>query len=329
MAVLALSQALWFSVPLALRDWRVDAGIDPLRGDVRGYYFYWIALAHSAQYLWVTSYYARASRRWHGHVHYLAKTLMAGAAVWTLPIVVFAPDALGSLSYDAGLALLVSAAVNVHHFILDGAIWKLRSSRIASVLIRSVPEEPGGALEPERRAWLRPAVWATAGFAACVAVFVLWQEYFVFEGALERKDPAAAEAALDRLAWFGRDDWIHRVRLGHSLSEAGEDEAAMEAYRRSLELQESPAAYAALGWLHKKRGDLAQAEELLLSALELAPRHPKLLRHAAEFSLERGELKGAEEYLARLEALEGSDDETVRRLRRAQRRLEQAPIASY
>ena len=33
--------------------------------------------------------------------------------------------------------LIFTALVNIHHFILDGAIWKLRDGRIASLLLNS------------------------------------------------------------------------------------------------------------------------------------------------------------------------------------------------
>ena len=39
-AVMILSQALWFSIPVALRYWRVSVGIDPLRWELRDYYFF-------------------------------------------------------------------------------------------------------------------------------------------------------------------------------------------------------------------------------------------------------------------------------------------------
>jgi hypothetical protein len=56
-------------------------------------------------------------------------------AVWVVPVVLFAPEALGTFSFDAGLAMLVGSAANIHHFILDGVIWKLRSRPVARVLL--------------------------------------------------------------------------------------------------------------------------------------------------------------------------------------------------
>ena len=53
-----------------------------------------------------------------------------------MPALVFAPQVLGGLPYDLGLGLMVASAVNLHHFVLDGAIWKLRNTRVAGVLLR-------------------------------------------------------------------------------------------------------------------------------------------------------------------------------------------------
>ena len=94
-----------------------------------------------------------------------------GAALWILPALLFAPGALGDLPYDAGLLVMIAAAVNVHHFILDGAIWKLRDGRIARILIRDPaqrgePEVTPAATPAARGGWLRtPAavlIWSAA-----------------------------------------------------------------------------------------------------------------------------------------------------------------------
>ena len=128
-AVLCATQALWFSLPFSAKFWQVQTGLAPLDVEVQ-HFVLWIAVGHAAQYLWVTTFYAQSSNGWSGYGRYLGKAFTAGAAVWMLPAVVLAPGHLGNLEYAAGLAVLVAAAVNVHHFILDGAIWKLRDSRV-------------------------------------------------------------------------------------------------------------------------------------------------------------------------------------------------------
>jgi hypothetical protein len=39
-----------------------------------------------------------------------------------------------------GLGLLTASIVNLHHFVLDGAIWTLRDGRVARMLLRPAGE---------------------------------------------------------------------------------------------------------------------------------------------------------------------------------------------
>ncbi len=199
-AMLVLTQALWFTIPFAARHWQVATGVEPLDWSLRRYYFFWIGLGHAVQYLWVTAYYARASRGWKGYGRYLGKALGAGAALWTLPALLLDPRAVGTLPNTAELAVLVASAVNIHHFILDGAIWKLRSTRVGSVLIRSAPDpEARGPLAPS---WGRRAVWTVATLGVVVAGFRFTHEQLLFPSALRRHDYVAAREAMNRLGWL-------------------------------------------------------------------------------------------------------------------------------
>src|SRR5208283_1171037 len=89
--------------------------------------------------LWITSYYARreasgeSGRDWRPWAYFAV--LVAGG------IALFVPGpwlASRLFHYDFGASFLIfTALVNIHHFILDGAIWKLRDSRIATLLLNS------------------------------------------------------------------------------------------------------------------------------------------------------------------------------------------------
>ena len=212
-ALLVLTQALWFSIPFAVRFLSADTGVDAIDWRHREHYLYWIVLGHAVQYLWVTAYYARRTPQWGGALRYGAKVLSAGVALWTLPVVLFAPSRLGELSYHTGLGLLLASAVNIHHFILDGAIWKLRSFRIARVLIRDErePPEPTATDGARGRIW-RGAVWGTAAAGLLVAGLVLYEEGVAYPRAMKRRDFAAAHASLDRLGWYGRGNFILRMQ---------------------------------------------------------------------------------------------------------------------
>jgi hypothetical protein len=237
-AALALTQALWFSIPFAVRYFGVSTGLEPvdlLRNRIEDY-FKWVALGHAAQYLWVTSYYARGSGSWRGFPRYFGKVLASGVAVWTLPVLLFAPLVRGRYEYAGGLALLVASAVNLHHFVLDGAIWKLRNSRIASVLIRAEPERPAGLPEPvaPRKGWLRPAVWVAATAGLAVGVSVLWLEDFALRAAFLRSDYAGLNRVLDRMAWLGRDNSAARLLAARGAARAGDWEESLAAHRAAL-----------------------------------------------------------------------------------------------
>jgi hypothetical protein len=130
------SQSLWFLVPLFAMRFGLFQETVALSTDHAVYAFFWVAIAHAIQYLWITSYFAINTGAGATLSGVLGKALSAGALIWVIPVVLFSPSILGNQSYYAGLSILVAAAVNVHHFLLDGAIWKLREGRIAAVLLR-------------------------------------------------------------------------------------------------------------------------------------------------------------------------------------------------
>ena len=129
--LLVVTQAFWFTIPIGARYFSVLQGVDAFSGENVTYYFFWAAFAHAVQYLWVTSYYHRRDRPDSGgYGRYFLQALLAGTALWIVPGLLFAPELLGKVPYDAGLATLVASTINLHHFVLDGAIWKLRDGRI-------------------------------------------------------------------------------------------------------------------------------------------------------------------------------------------------------
>lgn len=135
LAPLALfaAQFIWFVAPAAV-EWATDVRLSQAR-----YSSGVLAIMHSAQYLWVTSYYARREAEavpggpWRPWSY--AATLVAGG------IALFVPGPwIASYLFRSDFTtsfLIFTAVVNIHHFILDGAIWKLRDSRIAAFLIDS------------------------------------------------------------------------------------------------------------------------------------------------------------------------------------------------
>jgi tetratricopeptide (TPR) repeat protein len=131
------SQFLWFLLPAAISLIKhIDIPQNRYSSGV-------LAVMHSAQYLWITSYYARReaaagsaskNRRDWQPLAYFGVLVVGGIAL-------FVPGpwlASRAFHHDFTASFLIfTALVNIHHFILDGAIWKLRDGRIASLLLNS------------------------------------------------------------------------------------------------------------------------------------------------------------------------------------------------
>ena len=268
------TQALWFSVPVLVRYWGDESTAQSLSGVYNAYGFLWIAAAHAVQYLWVTTYYATSRpkgssgsgasshpdpSRPPSRVRYLATVAFAGFAIWTLPVLIFAPGALGSLPHESGLALLVAATVNLHHFVLDGVVWKLRDGRVAQILLRSggpvsAAASPAAEASRPRRgvSWASRSLWATG--AACVALglFATWEEDVGFQQALVAGNTLRARTAVDRLAMLGRDGPKRRTLLGRHLARNGDYRAARRQFQRGLALHATAESWLAMALLHEQ-----------------------------------------------------------------------------
>jgi tetratricopeptide (TPR) repeat protein len=128
---LLLSQFLWFLLPTALElvtrssvpQTRYSSGI--------------LAVLHSTQYLWITSYYARKEARAAGNVAWRLPVYFATLIAGGVGLFIAGPWLVSyTFHYDFTVSFLIfTALVNIHHFLLDGAIWKLRDTRIASFLV--------------------------------------------------------------------------------------------------------------------------------------------------------------------------------------------------
>ncbi|MFT5444461.1 MAG: tetratricopeptide (TPR) repeat protein [Myxococcota bacterium] len=332
-ALLVATQALWFAVPFFVAQMNVSTGVAPIDQyfDLR-IFTIWTVMAHAAQYLWVTSFYAKASPLWRGPVHYYWKAAACGVAIWTLPAMLFSSDALGTYSYNGGLALMIAAAVNLHHFVLDGAIWKLRNSKIAGVLIRTVPEENATRLDEEARAnpFGRRLAWAAMSLVMLSAYFVFWQQSFTLRDAFSEGAYERYEAGLDRLVWLGRDSSGKRMQLGSAYTHQAKYDDAERQYRRALEIQTSLDAFNGLMALNWERGDFAAVVQACEEAIGAYPKQSDILvtqgaawlklknPTEARRSLERAlaitpDSPNAREGMMRLEGLEQGGDESAAR----------------
>ena len=271
-AALVATQALWFAVPALVRHYQLLTGVEPLGLEQAAYAFLWVAIGHSIQYLWISAYYARQRAAAGRQPLYLAKCVLSGAAIWALPALALAPGVFGRVPYDLGLSALISAAVNLHHFVLDGAIWKLRDGRVARVLLRSAsegaPQAP--ARRPPRRAFAA-ALWAVGAVCALAIAGPVLELELGFRPALARDDVDAAERSLERLVWMGRDSPSLRAQLALLKARQRDLDGAEREADRALALFPSADSWSAKGWIAQRRGALAPAIGAYEHALKLEP----------------------------------------------------------
>jgi tetratricopeptide (TPR) repeat protein len=305
--MLVLTQALWFSLPVAFSYMGLRTGIDPIDSYFRNQnYVFLVALGHAVQYLWITTYYARMSSGWGGYAPYLGKIFVSGVTIWTLPLLLFSVDLLGPAAYASGLAVLMGSAVNVHHFILDGAIWKLRDGPIARVLIRQPVPDETSAIRPESGvSWIRRGAWA---FLVC---WVLLQALSIAEyeyGArlAMRSRPIDIDrlaTSVERLRWIGSDDADLRFQLGAAAGERGDLAMARREFERSNALQANPKATIGLAFVAAQEGQHDEARGLLARAVEETPENPDVWSRASKVWRVLGDIGRADAALARAAAL--------------------------
>ncbi len=228
------TQFLWFLLPtllgyiyrLPLPQTRYSTGI--------------LAVMHSAQYLWITSYYARREANaegragWRPWIYFL--TLIAGGIALFVP----GPWLISwAFHFDFAASFLIfTALVNIHHFLLDGAIWKLRDGRIAELLIGAGRDVSGAARQAAKpitgaASWLvgqsTPA--RVLRIAVCVLLLV-WgglDQIRYFMGTLEENLPG-----LKRAAALDPYDSVIQTRIARAESGSGSIDNAIAAMQTAI-----------------------------------------------------------------------------------------------
>ena len=256
-------QSIWYTVPVAL------LGLYEARSQTLVFGAIWISTAHSLQYLWVTSYYARDARSKGSVRLFLLKCFGAGVALDAVPLIVLAPHLFGAMPIDVGFAATLFAVTNLHHFILDGAVWKLRDGRVARVLLRTeeapLRPEPIDGRDPGR--WARRLVWSAVGLAVAAHGAQL-----VAEDVVERsQSPARIDFAVQVLRWTGHEGVGVHLGLGLRFAAAGDFARAAGHLERSIALFPTPRAWAELGGAYQAQGKLGRALDAFDAALALNP----------------------------------------------------------
>jgi tetratricopeptide (TPR) repeat protein len=325
---LAVTQFLWFLLPAVIQlasgreiaQTRYSSGI--------------LAVLHSTQYLWITSYYQEREARASGDTQwkfsrYLV-TLIAGGIALFIPgpwIVsrVFHTDFAASF-------LTFTALVNIHHFILDGALWKLRDSRIAALLLDTRAKTPAAGMDGQNK-FTVAARWlagrsSTARAVRIMAVVMLFawgavdQLHFFWAGqetslaSLQRaarlnpNDSAiqtllakaqaltgqrdTAIVSLERAASLNPADLSLQEAYGRGLIEAGRDAEAYALYQKMLRRFPRDAnALVNYGLLAHHLGHEDEALDSWRRAVEIDPQQYNAQLYIAQFLDQTGEAQAA------------------------------------
>jgi Tetratricopeptide repeat len=280
-AGLVVVQLLWFSLPAVLRM----MGNFPLNG--LAFTAIWVSAAHGLQYLWVTSYYAKREDPSHRIGSYLARALLTGSTVTILPGLLAAPGLLGSVPWDLGLGILLVSVVNLHHFVLDGAIWKLRDGRVARLLLKDASTLPASdPLQAARSTRLRWAMAVLGVLALSIAGSDVWLREFVVGRAGE--DLPRKAQGLERLAWIGRDSPAEHTRLAWQLVHRDEPEAALTEFQRSVALYPTKEAWGGIGYLHASHERWSEASEAFAAVLAEDPDNVRALVNSSRVAIRLG-----------------------------------------
>src|SRR5450755_2006517 len=272
------TQFLWFLLPTGI------ALAEGLQITQSRYSNGVLAVMHSAQYLWITSFYARREAKAGGESNWRPfayfGVLIAGG------IALFVPGpwlASRLFNYDFTASfLLFTALVNIHHFILDGAIWKLRDNRIAAVLLNSrekvsdATAEAGGSLAAGAR-WFVGKSGAARSLRIGAALLLLgWGTLDQVRYYLILHENNLAD--LRQAAALNSFDSTLQMRLGREAFESGDTPQAVQAWRQAvLANPTNPAPRNALLRYLTEQKQFDEAYTLTASGLRYSPGDVDLL----------------------------------------------------
>ena len=192
-------------------------------------------MLHSAQYFWITSYYQRREARAAGRDGLedggifpdvdcgRNRALHSGAVARE-----------HAFHYDFSTSFLIFLAlVNIHHFMLDGALWKLRDTRVSSLLV-----DGKGAQVADGADAIAPVAARSRGRLALriaiVAVLFLWGGFEELHFAMRNSDGNLS--ALERAARINPYDSSTQQRIARTEARDGKHELAAAALAKAVEI---------------------------------------------------------------------------------------------
>jgi tetratricopeptide (TPR) repeat protein len=288
------SQFLWFFLPAAI------SLIKGLSIPQNRYSTGVLAVMHSAQYLWITSYYAQreavktpasdASPRSWRPLAYFGLLILGGIAL-------FVPGpwmASRAFHHDFTASFLIfTALVNIHHFILDGAIWKLRDGRVASLLLNSrdrivnAASDAGGSIVGAARWIVGNSAPARALRVSAAVLLLVWGGVDQVHYYLSLRTDKLAD--LERAAELDAFDSSLQIRLAERASEDHRPQLAEAAWRRAIQASPAdPSPRHGLLQLLIAQNRYDDAYRFTEASLEYFPKDADLLFDRGILALQRG-----------------------------------------
>jgi tetratricopeptide (TPR) repeat protein len=271
---LAFTQFLWFVLPTFLElnsasqipQTRYSSGI--------------LAVLHSTQYIWITSYFQRREAAAAGKTNWSVTayfvTLLAGGIALFIP----GPWLVSYLfHYDFTTSFLIfMALVNIHHFILDAKLWKLRDTRVSALLVDgSVAGKTDSAKGSAQAKPFLPGVFTKpAVMVAAAGLLFLWGGMDQFHFAMRTSENDLP--ALQRAASMNPYDSSVQARIATVASRAGDKDSAAAALIRAVQINpNSLALQQACARALIEDGRYAEAYDHYQKMLKIFPRDPDAL----------------------------------------------------
>jgi hypothetical protein len=220
---LYVTEFLWFVMPTALE---LSTGI---RIPQTAYSAGILAVMHCSQYLWITNYYARREATaevttWRWQTYF--GILILGGMVLFVPGPWLASYAFGRDFTLSGFIFI--ALINIHHFILDGTIWKLRDTRVRDLLTSSEAAATEK-VTPVRAMAARP--WRLAAGVAIAMLLLLVgidQVRYYLGNRLMNTSSMAMAASMNPF------DSLIQTRLGRAYAASGDRVRMESSFREAL-----------------------------------------------------------------------------------------------
>jgi len=317
------SQFAWFAAATGMPLFAQQLGLQWLAVEAL---FPTIAFLHCAQYLGVTAYYAKRDRMNENQsfsvVRYLAVLVVGGVFLWIGTTRVLSE--VFALDYGISFLLMLSL-INIHHFVMDGAIWKLRDGRIAKLLLAPEraaapaasaanatarwarrPAEAGqpagarGVPSAPRQAW-RIGAWAVAAVVAVVLAGTdLYYRFGIWEAnQVGRTGNVAGAVNLYSTVWgINRRATEALDGLAFWDLRTGRVQEAANRWEQSVQLnptETSAYAHIGLGEVYLRMGRVDDAMRHLEKAIEFRPSEPSSYVLMARAYDKKGDVARAEE----------------------------------